>query len=143
MAQIGITPIVLKDVLFQVASDTYEKHVSQVEFIPTAQTVNWKGLTPSSVFTDISTATWVCALSFAQDWATADSLSRYLFENEGAAIEVTFRPKVAGPGFTATLIVTPGSIGGRVDAVAVATVNLGVRGRPAAIDAPEPEPEEE
>jgi len=127
---IEVVPIVLKNVTFKVAADEYQKNVSQVEFVPSASAVNWKGLHKDAVFTDIGSATWVCNLSYAQDWATTDSLSRYLFEHEGEAVDVEFAPEVSGPSFTATLLVTPGSIGGTVDAVAVGTVSLGVRGRP-------------
>lgn len=130
MAQINVNPIVLKDVLFQVETDSYEKHVSSVEFVPSASVVNWKGLSPAAVFTDSTTATWTCNVAFAQDWATTNSLSRYLFDNEGDEIDVTFEPVNGGAGFTATLIVTPGSIGGSVDSVAVSTVTFAVKGRP-------------
>lgn len=128
---IEVVPIVLKDVLLQLGPDgEYQKHVSGVEFVPTASAVNWKGLSPSAVFSDIGAATWVCNLSFAQDWVTPDSLSRYLFEHEGETVDAVFEPKLGGPGFTAKLVVTPGSIGGAVDSVAVSTVGLGVSGRP-------------
>jgi len=135
MAQIAVSPIILKNVLFQVDLDSYEKHVSSVEFVPSASTVTWKGLTPASVFTFGSTATWQCNVSFAQDWETDDSLSLYLFENEGEEIDVVFEPVNGGAGFSATLIVAPGSIGGAVDSVAVSTVTLGVKGKPVHIPA--------
>lgn len=133
MSTIAIQPFVLKDCAFKVAADNYEGHVSAVEFVPTANSVQWKGLTPSSVFTDVSTATWVCNLALAQDWETANSLSRYLFEHEGDAIAVEFEPIAGGTAFSATVVITPGSIGGTVDAVGVSTVSLGVRGRPAEV----------
>lgn len=135
MAQIGVAPIILKDVLFQVETDSYEKHVSSVEFVPSSSTVTWKGLTPASVFSFGTNATWVCNVSFAQDWETADSLAQYLFENEGEEIDVVFEPVNGGTGFSATLIVSPGSIGGAVDSVAVSTVALGVKGKPVLIPA--------
>ena len=83
MAAIAVSPFLLKDVLFSVETDSYEKHVSQVEFVPTSSTVTWKGLTPTSVFSFGTNATWTCNLTFAQDWETASSLSRYLFDHEG------------------------------------------------------------
>ncbi len=133
MAQIAVSPFVLKDSTLMIALDNYEAHVSSVEFVPAASTVSWKGLTPSSVYTDVGSATWSCNLSFAQDWTTPNSLSRYLFENEGTAVECEFFPASGGAGFAATLVLTPGSIGGSVDSVAIATVSLGVQGRPVEI----------
>ncbi len=133
MAVIAVNPFVMKDVTLLIAADNYESNVSAVEFVPSASSVNWKGLTPTSTFSDVGTATWVCNLSFAQDWASATSLSRYLFEHEGAAVACEFSPIAGGPAFGGTLVITPGSIGGAVDSVAVATVSLGVQGRPVEI----------
>jgi hypothetical protein len=134
MAQIATAPIVLKDARFLVAADSYESAVSGVTFTPSASTVTWKGLTPSSVFTGTSTATWTCELAYAQDWTTTNSLAQYLLANEGKTIVAKFIPQTAASGtvptFTATIIITPGAIGGTVDAVATATVTLGVVGRP-------------
>lgn len=130
MAQIAVAPFLMRDCLFQVASDAYEKHVSAVEFMPASSVVNWKGLTPDAVFSFGTPATWTCNLSFAQDWSTAGSLSRYLFEHEGDEISVTFEPVADGPSVTATLIVAAGSIGGPVDSVAVSTVTLGCKAKP-------------
>lgn len=125
MADIAVQPFIMRDCLFQVESDNYEAHVSQVEFVPSSSTVRFKGLTPAANFPFGTVAEWVATLAYAQDWATEDSLSRYLHENEGATIDVEFTPVNGGPNVTATLTVTPGSIGGTVDAVAVATVSLG------------------
>lgn len=131
MAQIAVNPFIMKDCTLTVAADSYEAHVSAVELVPSSSTVNWKGLTPAAVFSFGTNATWVANLSFAQDWATANSLSRYLFENEGEEIEAVFEPVAGGPSVTATLLIAPGSIGGAVDSVAVSTVSLGVKGKPA------------
>lgn len=135
MASPVIVPIVLNDVVLTVAADNYEAHVSRVEFVPSASVVKWKGLTPASVFNFSTLADWVLNLEYAQDWATASSLSQYLFDNEGTSKVVTFKPKKpatgTAPTWTATVIVTPGSIGGAVDSVATASVSLGVQGKPA------------
>ena len=130
MAKIGIAPIVLKDALLKIGADNYEANVSAVEFVPSASSVPWKGLTPTASFTDMGSATWVCNLTFAQDWETTNSLSQYLLDHEGEQVEVEFRPVSGGAGFAATLVLTPGSIGGSVDSVAVSSVSLGVQGKP-------------
>lgn len=126
MAAITVAPFVLKDVLLTIGLDNYEAHASQVEFTPTASTQTWQGLTPSATFSDTTIATWTCTLAYAQDWETPDSLSQYLLENEGTSQSATFSPKSGtGPSFTATLSITPGAIGGTVNAFATATVTLG------------------
>lgn len=125
MATPIINPFVMRDCIFQVGSDNYEAHVSQVEFAPSSSVVRFKGLTPTSNHARGTTADWVANLTYAQDWNTADSLSEYLHEHEGESIDVTFQPVNGGRPITATLIVTPGAIGGSVDAIATASVSLG------------------
>lgn len=129
MVAVAVKPIVLKNVLLtlKLGSATaleFQKHVSAVEFVPTASDVIWKGL-GGNTHTDVQLASWKANLSFAQDWATANSLSRFLFDNEGATVVARFEPELGGAAFTANLVVTPGSIGGSVDSTAVATVSLG------------------
>lgn len=137
MAQIDVAPIIMRDVLLRftgVGSSTgtgdFEKHVSQVQFDPSSSVQTWKGLTPTSVFSAGTAATWTCTLSYAQDWETTNSLSKFLYDNEGEEIDVLFEPVSGGQGWEATIIVAPGSIGGTVDSYATATVTLGVVGRP-------------
>jgi hypothetical protein len=125
MAQIAVVPLVLKDVVMTLGTDTYERAINQVTFTPSASTVTFVGL-GGNTHTDATTATWACVLGYVQDWETVDSLSRYLLENEGEEIPATFKPKSgSGPSFTATLVITPGAIGGSVNAYATTTVTLG------------------
>lgn len=137
MTAIAVQPFVLKDCTLKVGTDNYEAHVSQVQFSPSSSQVNWKGLTPSSVFSDVTTATWTCSLAYAQDWTTANSLSLYLHNHEGETVDVVFQPKAGTgqPSVEATLLITPGAIGGTVDQVATATVTLGVQGKPEIVPA--------
>lgn len=135
MPQITIQPLILKDVVLTIGADTYEKNVSAVAFTPSASVIKWKGLNPQAVFSDTTIADWECALTFAQDWLTPASLSLLLYNAiEGTALPASFKPRAgAGPAFTATLIATPGNIGGAVDSVAESTVTLGMSGKPALI----------
>jgi len=110
--------------------------VDQVIFTPSSSSQTWTGL-GQNTHTDVSTATWTLGLRYAQDWASATSLSRYLFDNEGDTVSMTFRPKSgAGPSFTAQVVITPGAIGGDVNAYATASVTLGVNGKPQLVPAP-------
>ena len=135
MPTIAVQPIVLRDVLLTIGTDSYQKHVSGVTFTPSASTVTWQGLTPDASFTAPVTATWAVTLDHAQDWETEDSLSLYLFENEGEEVPMLFEPVAGGAGFSADVIITPGSIGGAVNSVATGSVTLGVNGRPTVIPA--------
>lgn len=130
MATIPVSPIMMGNTKLTFGIDQYEAHVSSVVFTPSAQVTTWKGLTPPAVFSFGSNATWTLDLELAQDWADSLTLSRYLFENEGTEVDVTFEPVAGGTDVTATVIITPGAIGGTVDAVATSTVTLGVKGKP-------------
>lgn len=131
MATIDVTPIILKDCIIEIDDDDYAAAVSSAELTPSTSQVIFKGLKPDAVFTDVSAATWMLDLTYAQDWVTATSLSRYLFDNEGETKAAVIKPQSGiGPSFEVNVVITPGSIGGAVDAVAVATVSLGVSGRP-------------
>lgn len=130
MTVITPIPLLMRDATFTVESDDYIAAISSAEFTPNGGIATFKGLTPSAVFSAAQSSTWTCALTFVQDWESVDSLSRYLFENEGSEIDVVFAPNAGGTPISATLIVTPGSIGGAVDGYATSTVQLGVVGRP-------------
>lgn len=126
MVSIAVAPLVMKDVTLTIGSNGYEKHVSSVTFTPKASTISWQGLTPSAKFTDVTAAEWTCVIEFVQDWETTNSLSKYLFANEGSSVSATFKPKQAGaPSFAANLSITPGAIGGKVNAYATTQVTLG------------------
>lgn len=135
MAVISVVPTVLNDVALTVGTDNYEAHVSKVTMTPSASIVKWKGLVPGGTFNFPTTADWTVELEYAQDWTTTNSLSKYLHDNEGTSKTLTFKPKkpVSGtsPTWTVTVYITPGSIGGEVDAVPTATVTLGASGKPA------------
>jgi len=133
MAVIAVVPIIMNDVVLTIGADNYEAHVSKVTFTPSASIVKWKNLTPTGTYNFPTTADWVVDLDYAQDWATTNSLSQYLFDNEGLSKVMVFKPKKpvsTGPTWTATVYITPGAIGGEVDTVAVASVQLGVSGKP-------------
>lgn len=131
MAAISITPLFMKDVTLTIGTDSYEKHVSGVTLTPSTNTATWKGLSPTATFTDASQATWMLDLTYAQDWDTADSLSKYLFENQGETKTIVFKPKSANtPAVTVSAIIIPGSIGGQIDSYAESTVSLPVQGQP-------------
>lgn len=127
-------PFTLKDVSLVIGptATAYEFRtaVSSVSFTPSSTTVTWTGLGLNS-YTDVTTATWTCTLEYAQDWDTTNSLSQYLYTNEGTTVDVVFKPKNAGTKtWTGKLIITPGAVGGPVNQVATASVTLGMPAKP-------------
>lgn len=141
MADIAIDPIVLKNVSLLIPTDNYSTSVSSVTFTPTTSTITWSGL-GLNTYTGSSIATWVCAIEYAQDWKTPNSLSQYLFNNEGNEVNMTFKPELNdGPSFTAPILIVPGAIGGAVNAVSVASVSLPCAEKPSLVPASVPSTE--
>lgn len=136
MALIDVNPLFLKDVVFSVGTDSYEKHVSSVVITPSTSTATYKGLNPDATFTNTGSPSWTVDISFVQDWETTNSLALYLFNNQGDTKTVTFKPQSgSGPSVEIDVIIIPGSIGGAVDSYAETTVSLPGQGQPAIIPA--------
>jgi hypothetical protein len=131
---IEVTPFIERNavVTFAGTSD-FAKAISEVTLAPSGGMVPFKGLKPTAVFNFAQSPTWELTLVYAQDWALATSLSRYLFDNQGKNISLTLNVNDAVTGTTnwaMTVSVAAGSVGGAVDGVATATVTLGVVGAP-------------
>lgn len=136
MAQIAVAPIVIKDAIITIGTDTYEKHLSSATFVPntTQPRVQWQGMSPTASFTDVGAITteWTLVLEYAQDWETANSLANYLLTNAGASKTIVVQPQ-RGTGkkaFTASVTIVPGQIGGKVNEVPTGSVSLPVTGAP-------------
>ena len=126
MAQIAVSPLSLKDMVLLIGTDSYEKHVSKVQLVPSVTKKTWRGGTPDAVFTDVSTATWECQIDYVQDWETASSLSQYLLDNEGLTKAAVFTPaNGVGKQFAVNLVITPGAVGGTIGDYGTTSVSLG------------------
>lgn len=131
MTSIASAPHILRDVDLTIGTDQYQAHVSSVALTPSNSQVTWQGLTPAATFSGTTSSTWTCVLAGVQDWATADSLAEYLFENDGEEVPISFTPR-SGTGSTFEGFVTcaPPNIGGDINTVPVFSVTLGMRGKP-------------
>lgn len=127
------SPYSLKAATMSIATDDYTAALSQVQFDPSTTATTWRGI-GGNVVRDQTIAEWTATLGFAQDLDT-DGLLRYLHENEGDEVVAVFTPKVAGPTITATIILSPGAIGGSADGnIVTGTATLAVVGKPAFAD---------
>lgn len=108
-------------------TDDYHAHISQFEFQPSQ---------PTASVTDIAgTVTnfggksgYVLALGIFQDWETANSLSDYLFDNDGE--DATASIDVPGGTWSATVVCAAPHIGGTGNTPAVSQLTLQVKGKP-------------
>lgn len=141
MASIAVSPLFLQEVSFNVDSDDFSAALSSVAFNPTTPSTSFTGMSAGASFTFAGNPTWQCAITFAQDWSTAGSLSNYLMTNAGQTKTVTFVPNTndpMSPTITASINIAPGAIGGGVNTVGTATVTLGVQGSPSVTPATTP-----
>lgn len=139
MATIAVAPFVLKDAVVTVGTDDYQSNLSSVRFEISSGTITWIGLTPSSAFSDVESPTWQCTIAYAQDWKTTNSFAQYLLANNGLTKVMVFKPQgitTGSPIFTASVIISPGPIGGDVNTVQTGEVTLGVVGAPVKTVAP-------
>lgn len=117
-------PFILGASVLTIGGDAYEGEISRAVFTPTSNIISWTAI-DGSTYSFPQPATWVLDLTYGQDWAEADSLSRFLHTAEGTSVAAVFTPVDGGPTATATITIAPGAIGGDTTAVAEGTVQLG------------------
>ena len=124
MAVVPLTnPYSLKNATLSIDADEYTAAVTQVVFTPSTATSTVRTI-DGVAHKDQSTAEWSCTIGFVQD-LSATGLLRYLLANDGQSKDVTFTPETDGPSIDATLVVSPGTIGGTAGAdLTTATVTL-------------------
>jgi hypothetical protein len=134
MALITPAPLYYDDVVLTIDGDDYAPAAAKATLDPSVSTAMFHGLKPGSDF-PASSVDWSLALSFAQDWTSTASLSRYLFANQGTEVAVTLKPKTGeGPEFTMTVHIVPGSVGGDTRAFATTDVTLPLVGVPVLVE---------
>lgn len=130
MAVVGLQPITLTRAVLAIAEDDFTAAVGEVTFMPEV-TYEWLPLSFSGYAPVFSGVRWVCMLTYAQDFTTAGSLTRYLIAQAAAVRTVTFSPVDGGPSVSAEAMILPGQLGGRAeDGVLAANVTLPLFGEP-------------
>ncbi len=125
---IPAAPYFMYDVTVKLGADTYEEALTSVKFTPTTPKVTFKGLAKNSK-TFVGTPTWVSALTFAQDLASAASLHKLLHSTApGTPIVLELIATETGEKVRATILVEPGELGGDVETVPTSAVTLAVDG---------------
>jgi len=131
MPAIAVQPFLMTNCTVGIGTDTYEAACTSVLFTPTTNVVKFKGLTPTSRHRFAVDPEWVAAITFAQDWASAASLSKRLLNaTVGEEVSLTFAPIAGGPDITATIMLVPTTIGGDIDTVPTSAVQFEVVGSP-------------
>lgn len=133
MPIVNINAKVLRDAIVTIGDNEFQTSISNITMTPTATSIVWSGV-GGNTLTDTSSATWAAAITFAQDFETPNSLSQFLFDNEGATFPFYFRPRNGvGMAYTGVVTITPGAIGGAVNTINESTVTLGLSSKPTQI----------
>jgi hypothetical protein len=134
MVEQAVKPFIMRNAIVQLGTDDFAAAVSRAELVPSGGTSDFKGLKTSAVFTYPQATTWALELDYAQDWGTSGSLSSYLFDHIGEVVPAVIDPDdlstSGGTSWACEVAITAGAVGGAVDAVATASVSLGVVGQP-------------
>lgn len=131
MAIITPQPVLMSASTLLIGTDNYELAVNSAQLVPTTPMQQYKGI-GGGVINLTGVPSWVLNLEYAQDLATAKSLSQILLANVGKTLAFTIRPVSGGTGYSGTVVAVPGPVGGAVDAVLTGSVSLPVNGQPVA-----------
>jgi len=138
MSVIEVRPFIMRNAIVSFGTDDFAKAVATAKITPTSGQSEFKGLKPSAVFTFPQATLYTLELTYAQDWSSENSLSRYLFDHKGEVVPFTLNPDdttgivpaVGSTSWSGDVALTSGDIGGDVDSVATTTVTLGIVGEP-------------
>ncbi|SEF13796.1 hypothetical protein [Jiangella alba] len=135
MAEVLVDPIFMKHSVLEVEADNYASACDSISITPSQSVVEWRGLRQGAVFTDVTDPTYSVVINYAQDWASPESLSRYLWENRGQTKTMTFTPTDGvTPSWMVDVVIATGAIGGALGAAATASVTLPVKGEPELVE---------
>lgn len=135
----GWAPIYLRDVDLilgdTAAANNFKCQLRSVLLEPDANITRIKTLcTAYGQYASVDDPEWTLTLGYLYGAATADAgqadLTDYLFDNYGEQVPFTFRPASGGRGYTGTVTLVPGAIGGEHGNFSEQSVSLPVEGQP-------------
>lgn len=132
-------PVMMKDVDLTLGDEAtgtnFKCQLRSVTLTPSAQMQRMKTLCPDGQYADVDAPEWNLEIGYAygvdDGKATVTQvLADYLLEGHGTKVPFTFRPIAGGAGYTGTVTLIAGPIGGSQGAWAEGSVTLPVDGQP-------------
>lgn len=122
-------PFQMTDAVLTLGTDSYQKVVSSAKIENSPTSSEFRAIS-GDTYNFAGKATYTAALTFAQDWETEDSLCLYLWNHEDEKVALTLTPQTGGASFAGTVTLHAPTVGGDVNAPAVASVTLEFDGKP-------------
>lgn len=142
-AGVGWAPIYMRNVdliLGEEASGTnFKCQLRSVALTPDVNISRIKTLCPTGQFANVDDPEWSLDLGYLygiSDDASDVALADFLLDNMGDQVPFTFRPVSGGSGYSGTVTVVPGPIGGEQGSFSEQSVSLPVEGQPTRVAAP-------
>lgn len=128
------SPLFMRDVSLTLGTGSTEYNcqvaAAAVEVTP-GDEVTYTTLCSDGTFSEVGRSTYALALRLGQDWANAQGLARWLWDNEGTTAAFRLQAHGSGtasstdaPAMTGTVRIVAPSYGGEVDNYAEAEVTL-------------------
>lgn len=127
--------LILGDVLAGGAD--FQCQLRSVTLTPDVTVTKVKTLCPDGQFADVDVPEWNLTLGYLYGTATTPdtALADYLLTHSGEKSDFEFRPVAGGAGYTGTVTLLPGPIGGDQGAFSEQSVDLPVDGQPVPVAA--------
>ena len=119
----------------------FKCQLRSVTLNPNVNVARTKALCPEGTYSAVDDPEWELQLGYLYG-TDSDALKKvlgdYLLENHGDQVPFYFRPVAGGAGFTGTVTVVAGPIGGSQGDWSEGSVNLPLDGQPTKVAAPAP-----
>lgn len=106
-----------------------------VTLTPEVNTTRIKTLCPTGQYSNVDDPEWTLEIGYlygVDDVDAQKALADYLLANSGDKVPAYFAPEMGGKGYTGTVTLIPGAIGGEQGNFAEQTVQLPMDGQPVA-----------
>lgn len=136
-------PYMMKDINLvlgdELTGKEFKCQARGVTLTPSVSVQRIKTACPTGQYADVDDPEWTAEVKYlyGMDDGTgtaATILADFLLANMGTDMPITFRPKAGGPGYTATVKIVPGVIGGDYGSFSEQSVSLPLLGQPEPVE---------
>lgn len=118
--------------------ENFKCQLRSITLSPDANVARAKTLCPTGQYSDVDEAEWELQLGYlygTESDALREVLGDFLIENHGEKMQFTFRPVSGGAGYSGTVTIVAGAIGGGQGDWSEGSVNLPLEGQPTPVAA--------